>query len=131
MFKKVIKEIFILLLLIVVVALLLAVAFYDYVPINKVVPEPVTYSMPTELTEIKEELENTVVDTSEEAILTYEIDEKDLSGYKQTKNYDAGKANPFEVYVEEPKESTENTNQIEKNKGENTSGTLFENKNTK
>ena len=47
MTKGVIKEIMIILLLILAVILLLGVVLYDYVPLNKVIPEKIKY-VPTE-----------------------------------------------------------------------------------
>lgn len=80
MTKKILREVFIMALLFIVIALLLAVIFYDYIPINKMVPEPVSYKMPEELSDIQNELKNTIVETTDkEAILTYEIDETDLA----------------------------------------------------
>ena len=146
MIKTVLKETFIMLMLCAVIALILAVFFYDYIPINKVVPEPIAYSMPEELTEVKEELQNSITNANEKVVMTYEIDESDLAGYKQTKTYDAGKANPFEVYSEEtaPEQTEENnsTNTTENNSSgtattsenktnSNSTGTLFEKGNTK
>lgn len=146
MIKTVLKETFIMLILCAVIALILAVFFYDYIPINKVVPEPIAYSMPEELTEVKEELQNSITNANEKVVMTYEIDESDLAGYKQTKTYDAGKANPFEAYSEEtaPEQTEENnsTNTTENNSSgtattsenktnSNSTGTLFEKGNTK
>lgn len=104
--KTAIKEIFIMLLLIATIALLLAVFFYDYIPVNKVVPEPVAYTMPPELSEVKEELKTSFSEKAENVVVSYSIDETDLAGFKQTKEYEAGKANPFAAYSKE----TEDTN---------------------
>lgn len=147
MIKTVLKETFIMLMLCAVIALILAVFFYDYIPINKVVPEPIAYSMPEELTEVKEELQNSITNANEKVVMTYEIDEADLAGYKQTKTYDAGKANPFEAYSEETateqtEDNNNSTNTTENNSSgtattsenktnSNSTGTLFEKGNTK
>lgn len=104
MAKTVIKEIFIMLILCATLALVLAVVFYDYIPINKVVPEPIAYTMPKELSEVKEELNTSFMDKSEDLVVSYSIEPEDLVGFKQTKEYEAGKANPFEVYEEETEE---------------------------
>lgn len=109
MAKKIIKEIFIMLLLLATLALVMAIVFYDYIPINKVVPEPVAYTMPNELSEVKEELKNTFIDKSEDLVVSYSIEPEDLVGFKQTKEYEAGKANPFEVYEEEKNEDENGT----------------------
>lgn len=109
MAKKIIKEVFIMLLLCATLALALAVIFYDYIPINKVVPEPVLYTMPKELSEVEEELKTSFIDESEDLVVSYSIEPEDLVGFKQTKEYEAGKANPFEVYEEEIEEYEDET----------------------
>lgn len=138
MAKTIIKEAFIMILLCVAIALILAVIFYDYVPINKTVPQPVAYSMPEELSEIEEELESgtTASETSGMVPQSETIDEVDLAGYMQTKVYDAGKADPFSVYKEEPKDTntiTEPTNTTGSNNNSNSgsTGTIFETGNIK
>ena len=146
MIKTVLKETCIMILLCATIALILAVFFYDYIPINKEVPTPVAYSMPEELTEVKEELQNSISNANEKVVLTYEIDESDLAGYKQTKTYDAGKANPFEAYSEDTSAENNNNNNgsdtTDNNNSEtsttnnnktnsNSTGTLFEKGNTK
>lgn len=149
MIKTVLKETCIMILLCATIALILAVFFYDYIPINKEVPTPVAYSMPEELTEVKEELQNSISNANEKVVLTYEIDESDLAGYKQTKTYDAGKANPFEAYSEDTSTEDNNNNNgsdtntnnnndnsetstTKDNKtNSNSTGTLFEKGNTK
>lgn len=139
--KTIIKESLIILLLCIIIALILAVIFYDYIPTNKIIPEQVSYSMPAELSEVQEELSNTFNTDNEKVILTYEITEEDLTGYKQTKIYEAGKANPFDVYKEETtstKEENSNNSQQEEQKLKepstnktNSTGTIFETGNTK
>ena len=147
MIKTALKETFIMIMLCAVIALIMAVFFYYYIPINKVVPEPIAYSMPEELTEVKEELQNSITNANEKVVMTYEIDEADLAGYKQTKTYDAGKANPFEAYSEETateqtEDNNNSTNTTENNSSgtattsenktnSNSTGTLFEKGNTK
>lgn len=131
MVKTVIKEIFITILLCAILVLVLAVVFYDYIPINKTIPEPVKYTMPEELSDIKEELLYSI-DTSDEntKIETITLDEEDLAIYKQTKSYDAGKANPFEEYSEEPEQGTTDEKQ-ENPTPTKSSGTLFDDGTTK
>ena len=95
--------------------------------------------MPEELSEVQEELNNSVTGSSEKVVLTYEIDEADLVGYMQTKVYDAGKADPFSVYAEEPRNTTvdngntndSNNNVSNTNTNSSSSGTLFEKGNIK
>ena len=139
--KIIIKETFIMLLLCATIALILAVMFYDYIPINKVVPEPVAYSMPAELSDVKEELSNTFSENKQNIVLTYEITEQDLAGYKQTSEYVPGKANPFQAYSEEPTENNKSDDSSSnaasssttttQTKNTNSTGTLFETGNTK
>ena len=49
MLKSVIKEIFIILLLSIAILLILGILFYEYIPINKVVPEKEAYTTPEEV----------------------------------------------------------------------------------
>lgn len=107
MTKSILKEIFIMILLCLVIVLVLAIVFYDYVPTNKVIPMAVEYTMPEELSEVKEELDLMVANGQEEIIQTYEIEESDLNAYEKTS--EAGKTNPFEKYIEEPVEETNNS----------------------
>mgnify|MGYP004649107379 FL=1 len=95
--KNVIKEIFIMLLLCIAIALILAVVFYDYNPINKEVPQTITYQFPNELSDVKEDLDTPLTNNEDQVIRTYEVTEDDLNRAKKT-NYDAGKANPFMAY---------------------------------
>lgn len=113
--KDVIKEIFIMLILCVAIILILAVVFYDYNPINKVVPTTLTYKMPDDLSEVKEEIETTLISSEEKVIKTYEITEDELKLLEKV-NYEPGKANPFELY----KDDTENTENTDKNTNTNT-----------
>lgn len=140
MVKNIIKEIFIMLLLCLAIVLILSVVFYDYNPINKVVPTTIKYSMPDELAEIKEELETKLISQEEQVIRTYEVTEDEIDLYKKT-NYDPGKANPFEVYKVDTNENT-NTNNNNSNTTNNNSnttnktntnstGTLFDDGSTK
>ena len=131
--KNIIKETFIMLLLCVAIGLILAVIFYDYNPINKEVPEAITYKMPSELSGLKEELDTPLTNNEDEVIRTYELTEKELNGYKKT-NYDAGKVNPFAKYTEQ---STNNiisntvTNNVTNKTNTNSTGSFFENSSTK
>lgn len=114
--KNIIKEIFIMLLLCIAIALILAVIFYDYNPINKEIPQTVDYQMPSELSEVKDELNSPLTNNEEQVIRTYEVTEEDLSRAKKT-NYDAGKANPFMAYSEN---TTDNNNSDDNSPNTNT-----------
>lgn len=137
--KNIIKEVFIMLLLLVAIALILAVIFYDYNPMNKEIPKTITYQMPSELSDVREELEIPLTSSDEQIIRTYELTENDLDRYKKT-NYDAGKVNPFEVYsVEETgdenpsssESTTKKTSSSTSSSTTNSSETFFQNKFTK
>ena len=91
MLKSVAKEIFIILLLSLAIVLILGILFYDYIPINKYVPEKEAYVTPEN---VKSELEETITET-EKVEVTYEVTDADLNIYKQTGSYSEGKANPF------------------------------------
>lgn len=91
MLKSVIKEIFIILLLSIAILLILGILFYDYIPINRVVPQKEAYSTPDE---VKKEIDEEIAE-SEKIEVTYEVTDADLNIYKQTGSYSEGKANPF------------------------------------
>ena len=91
MLKSVIKEIFIILLLSIAILLVLGILFYDYIPINRVVPQKEAYSTPDE---VKNEIDEEIAE-SEKIEVTYEVTDADLNIYKQTGSYSEGKANPF------------------------------------
>ena len=93
MIKSVIKEIFIILLLSTAILLILGILFYDYIPINRVVPEKEAYITPDE---VKEEIDETITEADKKEI-TYEITDSDLNIYKQSGHYIEGKENPFEL----------------------------------
>lgn len=111
MVKNTIKEIIILLLMVLAIILILGVLLYDYAPNNKIIPEKVSYTTPESVTnELKSSNE---IDTSE-VVLSYQIDATDLTNYKKTKDYVAGKSNPFESIIKENVSggnANQNTNQ--------------------
>lgn len=125
--KSVIKEIAIMLLLLAAIVLGLGVLFYDYIPSSKVVPTILEYKTPDNITE---ELSETITNNSEEVLITYEVDSKDLKIYEKTKDYNAGNPNPFSYYTTGT--NTNSTNTINNDKNSNTNntnndGTFFEN----
>lgn len=146
MIKTIAKETFIMILLCAAVTLILAIAFYDYIPTNKTVPQTVKYAMPEELSEIKSELESSVENKTDKVVLSLKIDDEDLAGYKRTKVYNPGKANPFEAYSEQTStqenddtkttdntntQNTTNTSNSNSNTNSNSSGRLFDDGKTK
>ena len=116
MAKNIIKEIIIMLLLCLAIILILGVILYEYVPSNKILPEEVSYVTPQN---IKEELKNSDSIEEDKVILTYEIDESDLTNYKKIKDYKPGKVNPFSTYEEK---TEENQTQNGQNTTNNNSG---------
>ena len=120
--KKVMKEIIIMLLLILAILLVLGIFFYDYIPMNKVVPKIEPYEAPDN---IKKELEESINDTQNTmAPIVYEITDKDLNLYEKTKDYQKGKVNPFGNAIT----PTENNNDnITQNPDNNTSGNTNKN----
>ena len=94
--KKVIKEICIGILALIAIMLLLAIVFYDYVPINKVIPNKVAYTVPENVkTELNEDV--TIQNTQPQKI-TYSVTSSDLEEYKSATVYQPGNPNPFQAY---------------------------------
>ena len=91
--KTIFKEFIIVLLLILAIVLVLGIFFYDYIPMNKVVPKIEQYEPPKN---VKEELEENVEEKEDEiAPIVREINGSDLNLYEKTKDYQKGKVNPF------------------------------------
>ena len=97
--SKIIKEIIIMLLVALAGMLLFAVIFYEYIPNRKVVPEVSQYSAPEK---IKELMADDIDTRNEQIIKTFEVTSSDLSNYKVTNDYVAGKSNPFEPTNKSP-----------------------------
>ena len=82
MLKIILKETIITLLLCIAILLILGVLFYDYNPLNKIVPNKISYTVPEE---IKNDIQdNEVKDFLEGGFnLVYSIDSSDLNIYKK------------------------------------------------
>ena len=116
MLKSVGKEIVIILLLSVAIILILGILFYDYIPINRVVPPREEYATPDNIkNEISEEISET-----EKVEVTYEVTDSDLNVYQQGGRYTEGKANPFAL----PEQNTGNNNG-NNNNNSNNSGSVI------
>lgn len=107
MAKNVIKEIIIILLLCLAIILILGILLYEYVPMTKTIPNPVSYTVP-------EEVETEIQDTSDDVLLSFNndsegIDSTELNNYERINNYQPGKANPFSSYEDTTSTSGENT----------------------
>lgn len=107
MVKTVFKEIIIILLLCLAIIVVLGLLLYDYVPMSKVIPEPVSYTTPED---VKQELKDAENIDDSQVIMTYEVNSSDLNNYKNINKYNPGKANPFSSYEEnvEPENKTDN-----------------------
>lgn len=112
--KTIFKEIIIVLLLILAIVLVLGIFFYDYIPMNKVVPKIEQYEPPKN---VKEELEEEVEEKEDEiAPIVREINGSDLNLYEKTKDYQKGKVNPFA----DTSSGTANTGNTNTQNGNNT-----------
>ena len=105
MAKNVIKEIIILLLLCLAIILLLGILLYEYVPMSKTVPNPVSYTTPED---VQQELAASSNVDNSQIILTYEVDSTDLNNYERINDYQPGKANPFSSYETSGENTTTN-----------------------
>ncbi len=107
--KRFLKEFMITILLCIALILIFAIVFYEYIPINKSIPEPVNYTMPSSLSEVKNELESSADNEDEKIIVTYDVEESDLASYKKQGSYKEGKADPFgQAPTEDENNSTSN-----------------------
>ena len=123
--KTIFKEVIITILLLIAIVLIMMVIFYDYNPINKIVPEVEPYKTSEE---IKNEL-----DAQETIEKTYSLDSADLSKYKNSDLYVQGKANPFASSNTVTNNQVNNstiTNKVT-NTNSNSTGTFFNNTGTK
>jgi hypothetical protein len=112
--KTFLKELIIVLLLILAILLVLGVLLYDYIPMNKVVPQIEQYETPDN---IKEELEENVNENeTSSSTIVYEINESDLKLYEKSNDYQKGKVNPFA----EIESSTTADSETTENGGDNT-----------
>lgn len=129
MAKTIIKELIIVLLLCLAIILVLGILLYEYVPMSKTVPTPVSYNAPEG---IKKEL-STIEQTEEQSIYeSYEINESDLNNYKRTKDYKPGKVDPFSAYQSNTanEQNGSNAGNNGASNGSSNGGTLENNTNT-
>lgn len=133
--KSILKEIAIIFLLCLAICLILAIIFYDYIPINKVIPSKVEAYKTSDA--IKNEINEEIVEYPKQNVV-FEVTDSDLSLYKQSKSYDPGKANPFAANPTSTNISTNissggisSTTNTEQNQNQNTSETFFNDTPTK
>ena len=137
MIKTILKEAIIILLLCIAILIVLSILFYDYNPINKVIPNKIAYTTPEN---VKEELqEETIQTTLEVQNKVYTIEGSDLNIYKKSQSYDPSKDNPFATTaetdggttsVDNTTNSTKN-NSVNNNSESNPNNTTKENTNNK
>ena len=128
MAKTIVKELIISLLLCLAILLLLGILLYEYVPMTKTIPNPVSYTTPEN---VKKELAEAEGVDENQIIMTYEVDSTDLNNYKNIQNYKPGKANPFSSYeTTGTNTTTANSSTGNTNSGTGTSGTTTGNGNT-
>ena len=106
MTKNIFKEIVIILLLCLAIILLLGILLYDYVPMTKTIPNPVSYKTPEN---VEQELAETQDIDESQVVMTYEVDSTDLNNYKRIQDYKPGKANPFSSYATSSNEGGESS----------------------
>lgn len=116
MTKNIIKEIIIILLLTLAIILVLGVLLYEYVPMNKIIPEKVSYTTPEQ---VKTELDADVSESDEELYIDYHIDSTQLNNYKKIQEYVPGKKNPFESLENNSNTTTEGTTSTTQNGTQN------------
>ena len=99
MVKDIIKELVIVILILLVIALLLGIIFYEYIPMNKIVPVKVeAYTISNDL---EQELGKEVIqDDTGKITKTYTVEEYELKEYEKNDEYDKGKKNPFSTIDE-------------------------------
>lgn len=101
--KSVFKEVIIALLLCLLIMLVFAIVLYKYVPSNskKALPSQVSYATPKD---VSQELISSSAD-EDEVIMTYEVQPSDMTNYERIRDYNPGKANPFQT-LSDPNKST-------------------------
>ena len=120
MAKTIIKELIIALLLCLAIILVLGILFYEYVPMSKTIPNPVSYHTDDD---VKKELASAESIDEDKVIMTYEVDSTDLNNYKRVEDYKPGKANPFSSYKKEDETNTQNENGTTSTKSSSTNAT--------
>lgn len=122
-----VKEIIISLLACLIVLIGLSLAFYRFIPNNKIIPEPIVYQANEE---IQKELKTEVQNDSDKIVKTYEITASDLEKYQANKEYVPGKKNPF-APASDSNSYTGSSNNSSNSSSSNNGGSLFEKPGTK
>lgn len=109
MAKNVIKELIIILLLCLVIILVLGILLYEYVPMSKTIPNPVSYTTPEEVQKEISNNEDEIIFSFDSDGMSEQINSSDLNNYEKINNYQPGKADPFSSYQQS---NMENDNTI-------------------
>lgn len=102
------KDLIISLLILGCIVLLLIVFYYDKISITKSIPEADYFTLTKDM---QLELGEKDVDETEEVVIKYYINSKDLEKYEKNNEYDKGKSNPFADVID----INENTNKENEN----------------
>ena len=142
--KSISKELFIMALLLMIVVFMIGMVFYKYMPNNKVVPEPITYTADSTTTAVLQEISesngysSSADDEVEDVIKSYSIGTKELTTAASKQTFVSGKTDPFAEYKEQDPNSTDPNsvaNSTITNPNTNTSdsstGSFFEKKGSK
>lgn len=147
--KSISKELFIMALLLMIVVFMIGMVFYKYMPNNKTVPEPVTYTADSSTTAVLQEIaESNGYSSSsdeeyevEDVIKSYSIGTKELTTAASKQTFVSGKTDPFAEYTGDSNTVAGNTtgNTSVTNPNDNTTtnssssstGTFFEKKGSK
>lgn len=146
--KSITKELFIMALLLMIVVFMIGMVFYKYMPNNKTVPEPVTYTADSSTTSVLQEISASSSTSSyeeddeiDDVIKSYSISSKELSTAASKQTFVSGKTDPFAEYTEPDPNSVDpnsvNTNTqnnstvTNPNTDSNSVGTFFEKPNSK
>lgn len=127
---EIIKSLIISILVVICVLLVLSVIFYEDISLSKVIPQSEEYNMPEEM---KQELQDTTLEETEQIVTKYYIDAADLKKYEKTKEYNKGKKNPFAVEsVSNDNGTTDTNNDTSSNdSNKNESSNFYEDDGTK
>lgn len=104
--KSISKELFIMALLLMIVVFMLGMVFYKYMPNNKTVPEPVTYTADSSTTSVLQEISASTSysgsydeeDKVQDVIKSYSIGTQELTTAASKQTYVSGKTDPFAEY---------------------------------
>lgn len=106
--KAISKELFIMALLLMVVVFMIGIIFYQYMPNNKMVPQPISYRAESSTTSVLQEIASTSTNDGSDSsssdtqsiIKSYSIGAKELSTAASKQSFTSGKTDPFSEYVE-------------------------------